>query len=293
MSLAGIVAALGGELHAGGSIAHVPAPGHSRADRSVSLLLDGDRVVVHGFGASDWREVRDYLRGLGLIDFEGRLTGRRLGPTTGGPAGRPAAPVRTAAAVALWEAARPLREGDLCHRHFQRRRIAGAVLSPALRRHPAAPVSVFLREGPTRPALLAAVHAPNGDLGAVEITYLEPDGRMAERLRLPRKTVGVIAPGSAVRLDRPAPALLVAEGVMTTLSAMARFGLPGWALLSAHNLSNWTPPAGVARIIIAADRGPAGEGAAARLSRRLRTAGLECLVRLPPASFGDWNDAAP
>lgn len=292
MSLAAIVAALGGELHAGGGAAHVPAPGHSRADRSVSLLLDGDRVVVHGFGSSDWREVRDHLRGLGLIDFEGRLTGRRPGATTGAPAGRPVPRVRTAAAVALWEAARPLQAGDLCQRHFQRRRIAGAVFSPALRHHPAAPVSVFLGKGRTRPALLAAVHAPNGDLGAVEIAYLEPDGRTAERLRLPRKTVGVVPPGSAVRLDRPAPALLVAEGVMTTLSAMARFGLPGWALLSAHNLSAWTPPAGVVRIIIAADRGPAGEDAAARLSRRLRTAGLECHVRLPPPGFGDWNDAA-
>lgn len=89
MSLAGIVAALGGELHAGGSVAHVPAPGHSRADRSVSLLLDGDRVVVHGFGASDWREVRDYLRGLGLIDFEGRRrpSGRRRRSPSGRPPG--------------------------------------------------------------------------------------------------------------------------------------------------------------------------------------------------------------
>lgn len=68
-----IVAALGGDLHHGGRTASVPAPGHSRADRSVSLLLDQDRVVIHGFGSTGWREVRAHLVGLGLIDAAGRL----------------------------------------------------------------------------------------------------------------------------------------------------------------------------------------------------------------------------
>lgn len=39
LSLREIVAALGGDLHHGGQSANVPAPGHSQADRSVSLLL--------------------------------------------------------------------------------------------------------------------------------------------------------------------------------------------------------------------------------------------------------------
>jgi len=55
MSLHPIVAALGGDLYQGGRRANVPAPGHSQADRSVSLLLEGDRLVIHGFGAADWQ----------------------------------------------------------------------------------------------------------------------------------------------------------------------------------------------------------------------------------------------
>ena len=39
MSLRTIVQALGGELYDGGRRANIPAPGHSAADRSVSLLL--------------------------------------------------------------------------------------------------------------------------------------------------------------------------------------------------------------------------------------------------------------
>lgn len=292
MSLGAIVAVLGGDLHAGGLAAHVPAPGHSRVDRSVSLLLDGDRVVVHSFGAAHWRDVHDHLRALGLIDLDGRLTGRGLISTGAGPATRPPGRLRVATAASLWEGALPLSPGDLCQRHFRHRRICGPILSLALRRHPAAPVSVFRAEGAVCPALLAAVRAPDGMLGAVEIAYLERDGRAAARLRLPRKTVGVLPAGSAVRIERAAPTMLVAEGVMTTLSAMARFGLPGWALLSANNLAVWTPPAGVRRVVIAADRGRAGEDAAGRLSRRLQAAGVQWAVCPPPAGFGDWNDVA-
>ena len=46
MSLRQIVAILGGDLYQNGLRANVPAPGHGKADRSVSLLLDGGRVVI-------------------------------------------------------------------------------------------------------------------------------------------------------------------------------------------------------------------------------------------------------
>jgi len=68
MSLQTIVQTLGCDLYDRGRRANIPAPGHSAADRSVSLLLEGDRVVVHTFGGGDWREVLDHLRALNLID---------------------------------------------------------------------------------------------------------------------------------------------------------------------------------------------------------------------------------
>lgn len=297
MSLEAIVAALGGEVHPGGRTAHVAAPGHSRADRSISLLLDGDRLVIHGFGAADWREVRDHLRRSGLIDRDGRLSASSREASFAGSldrlAPRPSVRARIATAEALWRTALPLKPGDLCQRHLGSRGIPVPVMSEALRRSSEAPVSVFRQGGRTCPALIAAVCTPQGDLSAVEIAYLDPDGRAARDLRLPRKTVGVVPPGSSIRLCPAAGSMLVAEGVATTLSAMARFRLPGWALMSAGNLAAWRAPPGVRRVLIAADRGRAGEAAAARLQRRLEAASLEAAVHLPPPEFGDWNDATP
>lgn len=292
-SLRAIVVALGGELQPGGRSANVAAPGHSAADRSVSLLLDGDRLVIHGFGSTDWREVRAHLHGLGLIDAGGRLSGAAA--STGSERAPPQKPpplVRIAAAQALWAEALPPAEGDLCYRYFRLRGLRLGSAPSDLRRHPAAPVSVFRPNSLTCPALVAAIRTPDGAISAVEIAYLDPDGRAARRLRLPRKTVGSAPPGVAVRLSPPQAGMVVGEGIVTTLSAMARFDLPGWALLSAGNLARWSAPPGVQRILIAGDRGRAGEAAASELRRRLRVAGLVAEVRTPPAPFGDWNEAA-
>jgi hypothetical protein len=123
------------------------------------------------------------------------------------------------------------------------------------------------------------------------VTYLDRQGRRAEDLRLPRKTVGRLSGGSAVRLDLVGSEMLVAEGVITALSASERFGLPAWALLSTSNLRRWTPPAQVRRVLIAADRGTDGERSARVLAGRLSDFGVEIAVRWPPLPHGDWNDA--
>lgn len=104
--------------------------------------------------------------------------------------------------------------------------------------------------------------------------------------------MGCVPPGSAVRLSPAATEMLVGEGVVTTLSAMDRFRLPGWALMAANNLSAWVPPPDVRRLLIAADRGAVGQGAAERLRDRLAPLGLDVRVLCPDAPFGDWNEVA-
>jgi hypothetical protein len=285
-TLAPIVRALGGDLLAGGRRANVPGPGHSPADRSVSLWLIGGRVVVHCFAGDDWRDVLADLRARGLVDREGRLTGvDHPDPTADDP---PHRGVRVAAAQALWAEGRPL-AGTLSARHLSRRGSERADVE-ALRHHPAAPAAVYAGRGPWRPALLAAIRDRAGVLVGVELTYLAPNGERA-RLRVPRKTIGTCPPGSAVRLAPAGAALLVGEGVFTCLSAAAHFSLPAWALLSTRNLRAWTPPAGVRAVLLAADRGADGERSAQVLAGRVRAMGIACVVRLPPAPFGDWNEA--
>jgi hypothetical protein len=289
MSLKAIVAALGGDLYDRGRRANIPAPGHSDADRSVSLLWSGGRVVVYSFGEAHWRAVLDDLRRRGLADAAGahEATSRSTA------ADEPSSAERTAAAFRLWEAAGPASPATLTARHLRLRGVRRAAPPAEVLRHaPAAPLCVYRPSRRTLPALLAAVTDAAGGFTGVEITYLSPGGRRAVGLRLPRKTVGLLPPSSAVRIDPPAPEMLVAEGFFTTLSATERFSLPGWALLSTRNLRTWVPPEGVRRVLVAADRGRDGEASAALLAARLRTAGVCVRVRAPPPPYRDWNEAA-
>lgn len=298
MTLHAIVAALGGDLYHGGTRASIPAPGHSAQDRSVSLWLTGGRLVIHGFGGADWRDVRDDLKARGFVDGSGRLTGMR-GPEVSRP--RPDARVRLQTATRLWAGTVALQSEDPASRYLGRRAIRCGGSALGLGFHPEAPVSVYRTAGlaglaglagPARPALVARVSDADDRLTAVEITYLTQVGRVATGLRVARKTVGHVPPGAAVRLAPAAEEMLVAEGVATTLSASDRFGLPGWALMAAHNLAVWSPPRLVRRVLIAADRGDVGQDAAARLNSRLAGAGLEVRVILPDLPFGDWNEVA-
>ena len=290
MSLHAIVQALGGELYEGGRRANIPAPGHSAADRSVSLLLKNNRIIVHTFGDGDWRGVLDHLRGRGLIDAANAPRSVAGTAAMRVQAEAPSARERRATASRLWEAGRPLGH-SLAARHCRLRGLTAALPGPeALRYGPEIPVSAYRTGGPTRPALLAGIRAPDGTIVAVEITYLAPNGRRAMDLRLPRKTVGVAPGGCAVHLDPAADAMLVGEGVFTTRSASEWFGLAGWALLSTRNLRVWSPPAGVRSLLIAADRGADGVASAERLRVRMTATGVAARVALPPEPFGDWND---
>jgi putative DNA primase/helicase len=283
-SLAGIVRALGGDLYAGGRRANVPGPGHSSADRSVSLMLSEGRVVVHSFAGDDWRTVLDDFTARGLIDRNGRLADAAEAAPTVGPSKRQ----RLAMAQQLWSEARPIAVGSLSDVYLRGRGVPSG--SAALRHHPGVPAAVYAARGLRRPALLAALTAADGALSGIELTYLSPNGDRA-RMALPRKTLGVRAPGEAVRLYPAAPRMLVGEGVPTCLSAAAHFGLPAWALLSTGNLRCWRPPPGVAFVVVAADRGRDGERSALMLAAALRALDVHGAIRWPPAPFGDWNEA--
>jgi putative DNA primase/helicase len=290
MSLRSIVRTLGGDLYDGGRRANIPAPGHSAADRSVSLLLQDDRVVVHTFGDGDWRLVLDHLRRLGLIDAANAPLSVSGATLRAGPAEARSALERRDAALRLWEAGRPIRRTS-SERHCRLRGIKRDLPGPEALRHCAeAPVAAYRRSRYARPALLAGIQSADGRFTAVEVTYLAPNGRRAEDLRLPRKTVGPAPGGCAVRLDPVDDEMLVGEGVFTTLSASDWFGLPAWALLSTRNLRVWSPPAGVRSVLIAADRGKDGEASAEVLRVRLARDGVAVTIALPPALFGDWNE---
>lgn len=289
MPLKPIVQALGGDLYDRGLRANIPAPGHSAADRSVSLLLREGRVIVHTFGDGDWKDVLDYLRGEGLVDAHNAptsLSQARRAQTAAAATGLE----RRQAALRIWEAGRPL-VGTLSARHCGLRGVSRPLPGPDVLRHGGqTPVSAYATSRHHRPALLAAISDRDGALTAVEVTYLAPNARRAIDLRLSRKTVGPSPASCAVRIDAAAPQMLVAEGLFTTLSASAHFALPAWALMSTRNMRSWTPPAGVRSVLIAADRGKDGEASADCLKARLIGVGVVASVVVPPEPWGDWNE---
>ena len=290
MSLRPIVQALGGDLYDHGLRANIPAPGHSAADRSVSLMLREGRVIVHTFGDGDWKDVLDYLRAEGLVDAHNAptsLSQSRRAQAAGAATGLE----RRQAALRIWEAGRPL-DGTLSARHCAQRSVSRPLPGPDVLRHGGqTPVSAYAETRHHRPALLAAILDKDGAFTAVEVTYLAPNARRAIDLRLSRKTVGPSPANCAVRIDAAASQMLVGEGLFTTLSASARFGLPAWALMSTRNLRHWRPPEGVREVLIAADRGADGEASAEQLRAGLVGAGLKARIALPPEGFGDWTEA--
>ena len=156
MSLRGIVRALGGEIYDGGFRANIPPPGRSAEDRSVSLLLQGDQLVVHTFGAGNGKAVLDQLRERQLIDAHNSLLDGPGRPVGGRPVGE-AAPARERpeTALRLWEDGRPLGQ-TLSARHCRLRGWAGDLPGPeALRHHGEVPVSVYRPGRLRRPVVKA------------------------------------------------------------------------------------------------------------------------------------------
>src|SRR5262245_25647240 len=103
-SIRHLAAVLGGDV-AGRDRLLVPGPGHSRADRSLSVILDAADPLgfrVHSFAGDDWRACRDYVRErLGLGDSERVKSPRSF-------QSRLEDHDRTERAFAIWHEARPI-----------------------------------------------------------------------------------------------------------------------------------------------------------------------------------------
>lgn len=275
-----IVRACGGELYAGGRRALVPGPGHSRQDRSVSLYeTDDGRVLVHCFSPrDDWRTVAAWLQAHGLKPTPANST-----PPISAPRADHAGLER---ARVLWDEARPI-AGTFAERYLVGRAIPRtSCASEALRFHPSV---TSLDDQRRRPALVAAITDAACALQGVQVTLLSPTGASKAAVATPRRVIGAMR-GGAVELMPAEPDLLIAEGVETALSAASHFGIPAWAALSASNLAEFTPPAVVKRLIIAADRDAPGLDAAEKLTSRWAHR-LATSIR-PPGDYEDWNAAA-
>ena len=212
----------------------------------------------------------------------------------------PAAPVPgsadtydpTEAARRLWQRCRAI-DGTHAEAYLRARAIHRCRFS-ALRFHPA----LFYRDGGVvrrLPALVAAVTVDPGErpghaaIVGVHRTWLDPRQPAKAAVSFPRKTLGRVH-GHAVRFGDPAAGTLaVGEGIETVLSMVTAVpAITAAAALSAGGLGAFTPPAGIARLVVACDNDAAGESAALRLRRRCTAMGVDCTVVVSQA--GDFNE---
>ena len=220
------------------------------------------------------------------------------------------------AARRLWQRCRAI-DGTHAEAYLRARAIHRCRFS-ALRFHP----ELFYRDGGgvrRLPALVAAITANTGErpgpeersgpgehpdpeehsgpgerpdhpaIVGVHRTWLDPRHPAKAAVSFPRKTLGRVH-GHAVRFGDPdAGTLAVGEGIETVLSMVTAVpAITAAAALSAGGLGVFTPPAGIARLIVACDNDAAGESAALRLRRRCTAMGVDCAVVVSEA--GDFNE---
>lgn len=283
--LRAIVRAYGGVLLDGGRSALIPGPGHSKADRSVSLRqLPNGRILIHCFSPrDDWRNVRDMLRDGGAF------VANSVGESTQPYDVVAAVESRVTRARRLWQQAIPI-SGTRAEIYLRARRIQQDVWPSAFRYSPDA---TSIDDRRRWPALIAAIADPQGALQGVQVTLLSPCGMRKAETLTPRRIIGRFS-GGAVRLfDGAIPsALIIAEGLETALSASDALAVPAWSALTAGNLARFTPPDELTHLIIAADRGPAGEAAGETLMTRMAHHRLQTEIDFAPDHYPDWNDWA-
>jgi hypothetical protein len=138
------------------------------------------------------------------------------------------------------------------------------------------------------PALIAAVTDLAGRITGAHRTWLDPSGHDKAPIDTPRRAMGELL-GHGVRFGGATDVMAAGEGIETMLSLQSVLpDLPTLAALSANHLAAILFPATLRRLYVALDHDPAGDLAAATLTERAHSAGIEALTLSP--ALGDFND---
>src|SRR5258705_3361065 len=153
----------------------------------------------------------------------------------------------------------------------------------------------------SRPGMVAIVRLPDGTpTGGIHRTYLKDDG--SGHIGGPKAKMELGPCRSGVIMLAPIGAdgvLGIGEGIETTAAGMQLFGVPSWSALSdsgmkafGRAIAEGRAPRELKRLLVFADAGPAGEGAAAELRSNAALHGIEAEVKLPRGGDDFADDAA-
>jgi hypothetical protein len=283
-----VARALGGKVSGRNVVA--PGPGHSRADRSLSIKIDPaapDGFIVFSFAGDSPITCRDYVRaalGLGARERQRQEPSRRRS--------RPCVVMpdddfanRSELALRLWNEARDPRGTTVADYLASRSlMLPEGIGGDVIRFHPR--LSFSGRAVGAMVALFRDIRT-NEPCG-IHRTFLDGAGRKLDRKMLGR------ARAAAIKLDADETVtfgLHVGEGLETCLAARLAGFRPVWALGSASAVAAFPVLSGIEAITVLGEVGDGGAShrAAQACGARWIEAGQEVLV-VEPLVGGDLND---
>jgi putative DNA primase/helicase len=283
-----VARALGGDVTGRNILA--PGPGHSRADRSLSIKIDPaarDGFIVHSFAGDLPIACRDHVRAA--LRLGARERGRRE-PMPWRPGPRTVAPTdeaarRSAFAWRLWNAAHDPR-GTTVTDYLASRNLTlpGDVVGDVIRFHPTVKFGAAFVGATLALFRDITTNEPCG----IHRTFLDGAGRKLDRKMLGR------AKHAAIKLDADEDVTLglnIGEGLESCLSARLAGFRPVWALGSADAIAAFPVLPGIDAITILGEVGDGGANhrAAQACAARWIEAGQEAFM-VAPLVGGDLND---
>lgn len=189
----------------------------------------------------------------------------------------------------IWKGSHPLESGDAVVRYLDGRGIHLRTVPKDLRCAESIPYFEDGKKVGAFAAMVAMIRTAEGRPKSLHVTYLK-DGKKAV-VASPKKVLGPIGKGSAIRLAHAGERLCVAEGIETALAIISATGWPTWACISANGMRDFVLPSGIMQVRIAADNDEnfVGQAAAYELARRLHGK-LSVDVRMPRGVGKDWAD---
>ncbi|HCE95324.1 MAG TPA: hypothetical protein DER04_00940, partial [Holosporales bacterium] len=197
---------------------------------------------------------------------------------------------KIAKAQALWNKGQSI-EGTLAEKYLREHRKIEGDLSKDLRYLP----SFYDRASQTKhPCLMATARNPEGQITAVQITFLDSETGKKASLDVAKKSFGILKGSTVTLQNNELGPLFIAEGVETALSLKSA-GVEGTiqASLGLSNIKQLSPQKPETPIVICADHDEPESPAAKGLEKSVRILqekGVHVTVIKPEKLNQDFND---
>lgn len=280
--ISGVAAKAGVKLQRAGRELKGCCPFHPDKSPSFTIYADDRRFQCFGCGAEG--DVLDFVQrayGVKLLPAIEMLDGGALRELEQQRVVATPKADWSKAALSIWDSATAI-QGTPAEAYLRSRGITMDLphtLRFARLRYP--------QEQIRRPALVAAVCTPEGDLTGIQRTFLTEDGRKADVAEV-KLSLGRVA-GGAIQLGAPVASLVVTEGLEDGLTLAQALGRSVWVSAGTSMLPRMELAEITRAVVIGADGDAPGETAANKAAHAFAAAGRKVRIMRPATGFKDFN----